>query len=119
MRVGPSFEQMIATAEIGSGMSLSMIPPCIVARWGRWWRLAMLTPATSTFCSFGRARITSPVLPRFFPESTCTRSPFLIRTSDHLRRERDDAHEALVAKLPADGAEDARPARLELLVDQH
>src|SRR5882672_10205234 len=79
----------------------------------------MLTPATSTFCSDGIARITSPVLPRFFPDITWTRSPFRIRISDHLRSQADDAHEALVAQLAADRAEDARPTRLELIVDEH
>src|SRR3712207_4709841 len=39
--------------------------------------------------------------------------------SQHLRRERDDPHEALVAELPADGAEDARPARVAAVADDH
>src|SRR3954447_9364612 len=41
------------------------------------------------------------------------------RHLQHLRRERNDAHELLVAQLTADGAEDARAARLLLVVDQH
>src|SRR3954470_8745403 len=43
-----------------------------------------------------------------------TRSPFLIfiAMSEHLRSERDDAHEPLVAELPADRAEDARATRV-------
>src|SRR3712207_4942388 len=37
--------------------------------------------------------------------------------SQHLRSERDDSHEALVAELPADGAEDARTARVAAVAD--
>ena len=56
MRVGRrSFEQTIATAETGSGMSLSMIPPCMVLPRGLVWRLAMLTPSTMTFLGDGVA----------------------------------------------------------------
>src|SRR3984885_6690507 len=39
--------------------------------------------------------------------------------SKHLRGERDDAHEALVAQLAADGPEDAGPARLLLVIDEN
>src|SRR5580658_10582340 len=39
--------------------------------------------------------------------------------SEHLRGERDDAHEALVAQLAADGPEDAGPARLLLVIDEN
>src|SRR6478736_892755 len=39
--------------------------------------------------------------------------------SQHLRRERHDAHEPAVTQLPTHRAEDARAARLHLLVDQH
>src|SRR3954471_14818474 len=38
---------------------------------------------------------------------------------EHLRGERDDLHEAAVAQLAGDGAEDARPARVVRLVDDH
>ena len=37
----------------GIGMSLSMIPPCMVARVGFWCFLAMLTPSTMTLPSLG------------------------------------------------------------------
>src|SRR6478736_7718615 len=40
-------------------------------------------------------------------------------SSQHLRRERNDAHEPPVAQLAAHRAEDARAAGLHLLVDQH
>src|ERR1700677_3131746 len=39
--------------------------------------------------------------------------------SEHLRGERDDAHEALVAQLAADGPEDAGPARLLLVINEN
>src|SRR6478735_2864135 len=45
---------------------------------------------------------------------TWTVSPFLIRMSEHLRCQRDDLHEALVAQLAADRAEDTRPTRLAI-----
>src|ERR1700722_14853725 len=37
----------------------------------------------------------------------------------HLRGERDDSHELLVAQLATDRPKDARAARLELVVDQN
>src|SRR3954465_7780024 len=39
--------------------------------------------------------------------------------SQHLRGERDDPHEPLVAELTADGTEDARPARVAAVTDDH
>src|SRR6202011_566364 len=38
---------------------------------------------------------------------------------EHLTSERHDAHEALVAQLAADGPEDAGPAPLLLIVNEH
>src|SRR3954452_10212270 len=38
---------------------------------------------------------------------------------EHLRREADDLHEVAVAQLAGDGAEDARPPRIVLGVDDH
>src|SRR5689334_23383952 len=102
-------------------MSLSMMPPCIVARVGRWCFLATLTPSTMTLPSVGMARMTSPSLPRSLPMSTRTRSPlrtFMPGMSQHLRRERDDPHELLVAQLTTDRPEDAGAAGLLLLVDE-
>src|SRR3954471_2910202 len=69
---------MSATLLTSSGMSLSMMPPCIVARVGFWCFLAMLTPSTMTLPLLGSARMTTPCLPRSLPWSTTTRSPFLI-----------------------------------------
>src|SRR3954452_7537116 len=40
-------------------------------------------------------------------------------TLEHLRREADDLHEVAVAQLAGDGAEDARPPRIVLGVDDH
>src|SRR3954447_930859 len=113
---------MTATLETSIGMSLSMMPPCIVAPDAFWCFLATLTPSTMTLPLLGRTRVTSPVLPRSLPWRTWMRSPFLIfrpAMSDHLRRKRHDAHELLVAQLPADRAEDAGAPRLLLVVDEH
>src|ERR1700733_5581879 len=100
-------------------MNLSMTPPCWVARVGLAWRLATLTPSTMTRSRLGMARTTSAFLPLSLPDRTITRSPLWIFMSEHLRGERHDPHEALVAQLAADGPEDAGPARLLLVVDEN
>src|SRR5262245_55628655 len=100
------------------GISLSMMPPCMVARVARWCFLATLRPSTMTLPSVGRTRLISPSLPRSLPCRTTTRSPFLSFTSDHLRGERHDLHELLLPELPTDGPEDAGPAGVHLVVDQ-
>src|SRR5262245_49559825 len=105
------------------GMSLSMIPPCIVDLVARWCFFATLTPSTIAMRRSGITRVISPSLPMSLPESTITRSPLrsfsFSAMSEHLRREGDDAHEAAVAQLPTDRAEDARAAGLQLLIDEH
>ena len=69
-------------------------------------------------------RKTSPVVPLFLPVMTTTLSPFLIFSFScswslqHLRRERDNFHEALAAQFAGHRAEDTRADRLILLVDQ-
>src|SRR3954447_19695185 len=63
--------------------------------------------------------MTLPVLPFSLPEMTITSSLVRIFISQHLRRERHDAHEAAVAQLARHGAEDARAARVVLGVDDH
>src|SRR3954451_24111956 len=66
--------------------------------------------------------MTLPVRPLSLPDRTSTVSPFLMRSlaiSEHLRCERDDPHEALVAQLTTDGAEDARAARLTVGAEDH
>src|SRR6185312_6017475 len=92
------------------------------------------TPSTITFCSCGKAAITRPLAPLSLPARTTTVSPFFtfidggfflsvafltVAMSEHLRCQRDDPHEALVAKLPAHGAEDARPAGVAAVADDH
>src|SRR4051794_11733429 len=67
--------------------------------------------------------MTRPCLPRSLPLRMWTRSPFLIlmvcATSEHLRRQRDDFHEVLLAQLACDRPEDAGAARVALVVDDH
>ena len=75
-------------------------------------------------------RSTVPRLPASLPARTTTVSPLRIsgtlglrgwasgRPSQHLRGERDDLHVVAVAQLARDRAEDARPARVALVVDQ-
>src|SRR5579875_143520 len=75
-RVGRPHEvHTTATAATGNGMSLSMMPPCMVAPRGLVWRLARLAPSTTTLRCAGRAIMTWPRLPRCLPDSTCTVSP--------------------------------------------
>src|SRR3954453_22471995 len=67
--------------------------------------------------------MTRPCLPRSLPLRMWTRSPFLIlmvcATSEHLRRQRNDLHEVLLAQLARDRAEDPGAARVALVVDDH
>src|SRR6478735_2340176 len=81
----------------------------------------MFTPVTSTRSSVGYTRSTSPDLPLSRPDVTITRSPFLTLAgiSEHLRRQRNDLHMVLGAKLARHGPEDAGANRLVLGVDQH
>src|SRR5215207_9332347 len=64
-------------------------------------------------------RMILPVLPLSLPEITMTSSSVRSFISKHLRGERDDPHEAAVAQLARDRAEDARAARSVLGVDDH
>src|SRR3954469_24486958 len=95
-----------------------MIPPVLVPRPlapSLVWRLIRLIPSTSTRWVSGYTAITLPVLPRS-PPLACERpviswtvSPFLILIfgiSEHLRRQRDNFHELLVAQFAADRTED-------------
>src|SRR2546423_5292396 len=82
----------------------------------------MLRPSTYTRPFLGSTRRTLPRLPRSLPPITMTSSCVLIRAGmvlQNLRGERDDLHEIALAQLARDGAEDARPARIVLGVDQH
>src|SRR5215210_8069210 len=82
----------------------------------------------------GSVRSTLPVLPASLPDMTRTLSPRRIFSatisaslrhaprrapSKHLRGERDDLHEVALAQLARDGSEDAGPARVSRVVDQH
>src|ERR1044072_699664 len=63
--------------------------------------------------------MTLPLAPLSLPATTTTVSPFLIFMSEHLRSQRDDLHELLVAQLATDRSEDAGPAGLVVRLDQH
>src|SRR4051812_42513125 len=105
-----------------------MIPPVVPAR-PPWLTtlvcfLTRFTPSTTTRRSSRSTWITLPSAPLSLPAITLTVSPFLIfivcfPISEHLRCQRDDLHEPLVAQLPAHGAEDARAARLSVLAQDH
>src|SRR6516225_5731008 len=109
----------------------SMIPPgsiCVppirlASRIGRGLRCRfwMLRFSTRTLRSRGSASRTRPCFPRSFPVSICTVSPFLTfnAISKHLWSQAHDLHEVLLAQLAGDRPEDARPARVALVVDDH
>src|ERR1044072_670100 len=65
--------------------------------------------------------MTLPDTPLSLPLTTRTRSPFLIfiPMSEHLRGERDDAHEPLLPQLAAHRAEDAGPSGVTAVTDEH
>src|SRR5262245_36522523 len=110
------------TLEMSMNSSVSMIPPC----WSweplaerlpcvRWCFLAIAAPSTNTRLSRGSTRITRPVWPALLPVTTFTVSSLWMFTpgmSQHLRSQRDDLHEASLAKLPRHRPEDAGPARV-------
>src|SRR3954471_1169210 len=127
MRVTPLPSTSI-TLDTWIGASAVMIPPVVPAR-PPWLTtlvcfLTRFTPSTTTRCSSRSTWITLPSAPLSLPAITLTVSPFLIfmpcfPISEHLRCERDDLHEPLVAQLAADGAEDARAARPTVLPQDH
>src|SRR6185436_13753622 len=110
--------------------SWTMIPPCCSV-WPLRARLlpvrvclvARATPSTMTRPSMGSTFTTRPRFPRSLPEMTCTSSFFLMLTVaiwlQHLRSQRDDLHEPLLAELPGHRPEDPRSTGVALLVDQH
>src|SRR5688500_18374137 len=78
----------------------------------------MLMRSITTRFFSGITRSTRPRLPRSFPATTASASPFrtcaiaiavLGMTSDDFGGQRDDLRELLVAKLPRHGTEDAGP----------
>src|SRR3954447_222809 len=122
-RVTPSPSTSI-TLDTWMGASVVMIPPVVPPRPPCWTTLVCfltrLTPSTTTRRSSRSTRITLPSAPLSLPAITFTVSPFLIfmecfPISEHLRCQRDDLHEPLVAQLAPDRAEDARATRLAVL----
>src|SRR5579863_149290 len=82
----------------------------------------MLRPSTYTRSFLESTRRMRPRLPRSLPPTTITSSPAFKRAGiglQHLRSEGDDPHEVALAQLARHRAEDARPARVVLVVDQH
>src|SRR5579859_515590 len=104
-----------------------MVPSrSMIAPWGLFWFLRMCfliicTPSTITRCFLGMTAMILPRLPRSAPAMTTTSSPFftcnLFITSNHLRRERDNFHEFLLAQFAGDRAENTRAARVVFLVN--
>src|SRR6266576_6086975 len=95
-------------------------------------RLSRFTPLTTILCWSGMVRRTSPCLPLSLPAVTITGSPGarsshrrlgcgLLRSTvlENLRSERDDLHEVALAQLAGDRPEDARPAGIVRVVDDH
>ena len=66
----PHDGQSSATLATGIGMSLSMMPPCMVARVGLLVLLGDVDAVDDDLALAGRARMTSPSLPRSLPVST-------------------------------------------------
>src|SRR5690349_20556861 len=110
------------TLETWMAASWVTIPPVVPAR-PPWFttlvcRLMRFTPSTITRSCSDSTAMTLPSAPLSLPAMTRTRSPFLMfrfflfAMSEHLRRQRDDSHELLLAQLPADRAEDTGTARL-------
>src|SRR5689334_12482018 len=92
-----------------------MIPPVVPARPP--WLITLVcflirfTPSTMTLLS----------APLSLPAMTRTVSPFLMLTlmSEHLRSQRNDLHELLLAQLAAHRAEDAGSPRLAIGLEDH
>src|SRR4051812_24897086 len=135
MRVTPLPSTSI-TLDTWIGASVVMMPPVVPARPPDWTtlvcRLTRLTPSTITRWSSRNTAMTLPSAPLSEPAITLTVSPFLMfklgffllwslfwAMSQHLRCQRDDLHELLVAQLAAHGAEDAGAARLAVLAEDH
>src|SRR5437899_9551368 len=142
-RVGwPDFGSSSITFDAAIGAGNSMIP---LSAWGVVARLCFFTtftPSTTTRNCLGYTCSTLPSRPRSSPRITRTRSPLatwslwragsrslrrprrlFLKTSgfisDHLRRERHDLHALLLAQLAPDRPDDAGPAGVALLGDEH
>src|SRR6266508_4518062 len=91
------------------------MPPVVPPRWVCCTLvcfLTRLTPSTITRSDSGSTEMTLPSRPLALPEITRTRSPFLMCISEHLRSERDDLHDALLAQLTV-GLQDHRGVLVE------
>src|SRR4051812_22883627 len=113
------------TFEMWMGASAVMMPPVVPAR-PPWLTdlvcfLTRLTPSTITRCSSRSTWMTLPSAPLSLPAITLTVSPFLILTliSEHLRGQRNDLHELLLAQLAADRPEDAGATGLPVGLEDH
>src|SRR6478672_13911073 len=104
------------------GASAVMMPPPVPPCWAALvCRLMRFTPSTTTRPCSRSTSMTLPSAPLSLPAITLTVSPFLILTliSEHLRRQRNDLHELLVAQLTAHGTEDARATGLPVGTKDH
>src|SRR6266508_1267895 len=91
------------------------MPPVVPPRWVCCTLVCFLTrftPSTITRSDSGSTEMTLPSRPLALPEITRTRSPFLMCISEHLRSERDDLHDALLAQLTV-GLQDHRGVLVE------
>src|SRR5690242_930858 len=138
-----AFGSHSATLEMCSGASFSRIPLSLPAARALVWRLMKFTFSTVTvhflrFTARTRPSFGLPGSPFESPESTTTVSPFLMantfldgsgfffftptkppRPSDDFGRERNDLHELAFPEFAGHRTEDAGPARLLVVVDQH
>src|SRR4051794_6511299 len=124
IRVVP-LPSMIITFDTWIGASVVTMPPVVPAR-PPWLTtlvcfLTRLTPSTITRWSSRRTWMTLPSAPLSLPAMTRTVSPFLMFTliSEHLRSQRNDLHELLLAQLTTHGAEDAGAAGLPVGLEDH
>src|SRR4051794_4628891 len=113
------------TLDTWIGASVVTMPPLVPAR-PPWLTtlvcfLTRFTPSTITRCSSRSTEMTLPSAPLSLPAMTRTVSPFLMFTliSEHLRSQRNDLHELLLAQLAAHGAEDAGASRLAIGLEDH
>src|SRR4029079_3398679 len=78
-----------------------------------------LTPSTRALPCSPSTLSTRARVPRSAPEITSTVSPLRICISHQLARQADDLHVVLVAQLAGHRAENARAARIVVVVDDH
>src|SRR4051812_34826032 len=122
MRDGLPSASTTITLETWIKASWVTMPPDCAPRWVceiRVCFLTLATPSTRTLSVSGWAWMTLPLAPLSLPAMTTTVSPFLTFMSEHLRCQRDDLHELLVAQLTADRSEDAGTPRLVVRLDEH